>query len=244
MILRRITQHVKDQNWFAVALDFVIVVVGILIAFQITEWNEARSERKLKGYYLERLHSDLTDTIDYLSINHKRSEAILEIINQFSGALNNPDTDDSELALKTTDYFARGTVLLNFKVNRITFDDLSSSGNLEILEPKALVTALTRLHTDFADQDQDLLVNTDWILGSEVILVTEFDWFRFDELTTHLFSSKSPADIAVDIRSAEDNLRRNAALHYWFIDALKRDYEIMIAQSQTVLEMLTQELEN
>ena len=45
MILRRITQHVKDQNWFAVALDFFIVLAGILIAFQITNWNEAKSER-------------------------------------------------------------------------------------------------------------------------------------------------------------------------------------------------------
>jgi len=42
MRLRSLTKHVKDQNWFAVALDFFIVVAGILIAFQITEWNEAR----------------------------------------------------------------------------------------------------------------------------------------------------------------------------------------------------------
>ena len=26
MLLRRITEHVKAQNWFAVALDFLIVV--------------------------------------------------------------------------------------------------------------------------------------------------------------------------------------------------------------------------
>ena len=45
MILRRITKHVKDQNWFAVCLDFFIVLAGILIAFQITNWNEAKSER-------------------------------------------------------------------------------------------------------------------------------------------------------------------------------------------------------
>ena len=42
MLLRRITKHVKDQNWFAVSLDFLIVIAGILIAFQITNWNEAR----------------------------------------------------------------------------------------------------------------------------------------------------------------------------------------------------------
>lgn len=37
MLLRRITEHVKNQNWFAVALDFLIVVVGLLIVFQISE---------------------------------------------------------------------------------------------------------------------------------------------------------------------------------------------------------------
>lgn len=31
MLLRRITQHVKDQNWTAVALDFCIIVIGIRV---------------------------------------------------------------------------------------------------------------------------------------------------------------------------------------------------------------------
>lgn len=45
MILRRITEHCKEQNWFAVAVDFLIVVIGILLAFQITEWADIRSDR-------------------------------------------------------------------------------------------------------------------------------------------------------------------------------------------------------
>ena len=44
MILRRITKHVREQDWFAVGLDFVIVVSGILIAFQITNWSTARQQ--------------------------------------------------------------------------------------------------------------------------------------------------------------------------------------------------------
>ena len=133
MLLRRITPHVKDQNWFAVGLDFFIVVVGVFIGLQVSNWNEARSERQLKGYYLERLQSDLTETIDYLSARQERSAVTLEIIDQFIVALNNPDTEDEELVLKTTNYFARGTELFDFKVTRTTFDDLSSTGNLEIL---------------------------------------------------------------------------------------------------------------
>jgi len=34
MILRRLTKHVKDQNWFAVGLDFVIVVIGVFVGMR------------------------------------------------------------------------------------------------------------------------------------------------------------------------------------------------------------------
>ena len=64
MLLRRITQHVKDQNWFAVGLDFVIVVAGILIAFQITNWNEARGDRQREAQILRDISTDITADIE------------------------------------------------------------------------------------------------------------------------------------------------------------------------------------
>lgn len=49
MFLRRfmgtIKGQVRDLNWFMVVLDFVIVVVGVLLAFQITNWNDGRKAR-------------------------------------------------------------------------------------------------------------------------------------------------------------------------------------------------------
>ena len=59
MILRRLTKHVNDQNWFAVVLDFFIVVAGILIAFQITNWSEAQKEDTFERQYLERLRDEI-----------------------------------------------------------------------------------------------------------------------------------------------------------------------------------------
>ena len=64
MLLRSITKHVREQNWFAVALDFFIVVAGILIAFQITEWNEGQSNKSLEKQYLDRLLTDLNGSLE------------------------------------------------------------------------------------------------------------------------------------------------------------------------------------
>lgn len=46
MLLRSITRHVKDQNWFAVALDFVIVVIGVAIAMMGQQWLAERQQRE------------------------------------------------------------------------------------------------------------------------------------------------------------------------------------------------------
>ena len=45
MILRSITKHVRDQNWFAVALDFIIVVLGVGMALAAGEWLNARAQK-------------------------------------------------------------------------------------------------------------------------------------------------------------------------------------------------------
>ena len=58
MILRRLTEHVKAQNWFAVALDFVIVVLGVFVAMQVSNWNAARSERAHADYLVSALHAE------------------------------------------------------------------------------------------------------------------------------------------------------------------------------------------
>lgn len=55
MLLRRITEHVKAQNWFAVGIDFVIVVVGVFIGIQVANWNDQRAARSETNRTLELL---------------------------------------------------------------------------------------------------------------------------------------------------------------------------------------------
>ena len=66
MLLRRVSEHVKGQSWTAVAIDFLIVVVGILIAFQITQWNEARKAGEREAYVVAQLAADMR-TIEQLA---------------------------------------------------------------------------------------------------------------------------------------------------------------------------------
>ena len=60
MILRRITEHVKTQNWTAVGLDFVIVVVGVFIGLQVSNWNDVRGTRAAERAYLVELRTEVS----------------------------------------------------------------------------------------------------------------------------------------------------------------------------------------
>ena len=62
MILSRIIAHVKEQNWTAIAIDFLIVVLGVFIGTQVSNWNSARAERERREQVKEILLADLHDS--------------------------------------------------------------------------------------------------------------------------------------------------------------------------------------
>jgi hypothetical protein len=59
MILRRVTEHVKAQNWSAVALDFFIVVVGVGVAMLGQQWLSDRQQRANMALAETALQGDL-----------------------------------------------------------------------------------------------------------------------------------------------------------------------------------------
>lgn len=58
MLLRRVIDHVREQNWTAVGIDFVIVVVGVFVGIQVSNWNDSRRGAEQQQRYIERLASD------------------------------------------------------------------------------------------------------------------------------------------------------------------------------------------
>jgi len=59
MPIRRISEHIKQQNWFAVWLDLVIVFLAVFIGLQADNWNDERIARQTAKIYYARLIGDL-----------------------------------------------------------------------------------------------------------------------------------------------------------------------------------------
>ena len=64
MILRRLAQSLKEQNWTAITIEFVLLVLGVFLGIQAANWNEARGDRSREAVYLASLMQDLRSDID------------------------------------------------------------------------------------------------------------------------------------------------------------------------------------
>lgn len=63
MILSRVIEHVKKQSWTAIALDFIIVVMGVFIGMQVTNWNAARDFDRRETDLLIELRRELDSNL-------------------------------------------------------------------------------------------------------------------------------------------------------------------------------------
>jgi hypothetical protein len=59
MVVRRFREHIADHNWFAVAVDVGIVVLGVFLGTQVSNWNEARLDSARAEDYRTRLAAEL-----------------------------------------------------------------------------------------------------------------------------------------------------------------------------------------
>ncbi len=160
MLLRSLTKHVKDQNWFAVFLDFFIVVVGILIAFQINNWNEARGEQRAEVKFLLSLEEDMEGSImevDSVISQLETHDAARQILFEFSVGKKQNVTPNKfpELAHRALWSFAS----VELKVT--TFETLQSSGRLGVIGDDGIVTSLQDLAAlmDEAEFEEQLEVH-------------------------------------------------------------------------------------
>jgi len=147
MILRRIIEHVRAQNWTAIAIDFFIVVFGVFIGIQLGNWNEARQERAEQRQVEVRLREDfrllderLTDALDF------HEETILALNTLRTAIERGAARDDEDEAIRIA--VIRGLSYPSFVRKSATYSELLASGRLNLIRDDALRTALAIYNED------------------------------------------------------------------------------------------------
>jgi hypothetical protein len=141
MLLRRITEHVRTQNWFAVGIDFLIVVLGVLLAFQITEWNAERAERVRSQEYLSRISADLMVDIATLQRHREFWEQVAghgQVAIRYAETGNTDGVTEWEILRS----FLHASQSWQFAFVDSTYSELRSAGELGLIPGPELRSAL------------------------------------------------------------------------------------------------------
>ena len=124
MLLRRIMKHVIAQNWFAVGVDFVIVVVGVVIGIEVANWNDVRNNKAGLVASLERLDKEVSQNIDIIEKVLITFEEGREDLDLGRDALNDcAFSPDAEAALERSLWDLTHDVLPNFTT--VALDELA-----------------------------------------------------------------------------------------------------------------------
>ncbi|MBI1237011.1 MAG: hypothetical protein GC188_10055 [Alphaproteobacteria bacterium] len=141
MILQNISKAIREQNWFAVALEFVIVIAGVVIGFQITAWNTDRQERAAERDTLIRLYQDIdaSRTAQIRDIGHIEQQLADQAV--VLAAL-----DACRVAPEDEMVFQRGISTLGWinppRLNRRTIDEMLASGHTRIISNRVILDGL------------------------------------------------------------------------------------------------------
>ncbi|MCP2678365.1 hypothetical protein NHF45_02340 [Maricaulaceae bacterium NA33B04] len=130
MILQNISRAIREQNYYAVALEFIIVLAGVVIGFQIQAWNEDRQVIARAEELTERLRDDLAmerlnilDTQAYYDVVIENAEVVAR---DLSG---NRPVSDQVLVIAAF----RATQFPSFPRFRSAYDELVSTGTLPLV---------------------------------------------------------------------------------------------------------------
>lgn len=61
MIIKRIADAFRRQDWFTVSLEITIVMIGIFLGLQVNSWNQSRIDRADEAVFLQALYQDVLE---------------------------------------------------------------------------------------------------------------------------------------------------------------------------------------
>jgi hypothetical protein len=144
MILRRLSEGIRKQDWFTVVVEILIVVLGVFLGLQFNNWNESRLEDRQSAEYTERLIADLRVEawnydvmIAYLEEVKSNADRALEVLD---GSL----TVSNEQFLI---YTYRATQYTDGVRRRATYDELTSTGKIGLIRDSFLRDTAASVYT-------------------------------------------------------------------------------------------------
>ena len=129
MILRRLAQAIRGQHWTTLALELLILVIGIFLGLQVDDWNESRKHQQQESVYMHKIYQDLTAMRAELEEIIQRGE---KFIGRMTAALHALEACDASYEAQSNIKFALESYQVLPGINYLdaTYNEMVASGSL------------------------------------------------------------------------------------------------------------------
>jgi hypothetical protein len=221
--------------------EIVLVVIGILIALQINNWNENRKASIQEHVYIERLIKEnqlnqerFQKKIDELTLGVKSIEGL-------SSALKNENISDSLIIVAANNFFSYGSIFHNFTSSTSTFDDLASTGNLTLISNPELRDRIVQHYAKHQEVAERVQSGINWALPVDAPLYHK-DVMKYEPYSAFLFPKESQAKLATDLKRNKITLISNASAHYWINTDTINELKKLMEDTSVLINELQKEL--
>jgi hypothetical protein len=244
MILRRISENVRSQNWFAVGLEFVIVVVGVFVGLQAQDWSTDRAERSAEHASIERLIVEYKLNLEVLNEDKEKSQITMVATERLLAMISpEPATVIADEALAQT--FLDCLTNSKFVPTIGTTNSLVASGDLRLIGDPEIQRMLTQWPTtaQVLIEWQEIERNH----GEELILGLTLDYLAWPTLLSLVDDSMRTSALESDYQGLFsskrfegllNNRRFNTRVSIGRIEALEADTQELVDRLETRLSAL------
>jgi hypothetical protein len=144
MLLRRLSEAVRKQNWFTVLIELLVVVIGVVLALQLNQWKQDHELRQREQVALARIGEELDAMVAHaeglVAIAEHRVELATLVLHALrERRLHERDRAAFEEGLGGLD------VVLMLGWTMATVDELIASGELGLVRDAELRAGLVQL---------------------------------------------------------------------------------------------------
>ena len=141
MPLRNFPAQLRAHDWIAVIIEVLVVVAGVFIGLQVSNWNEDRKESARGHEYLLRMSDELLKDVGTLKDvsafwTGVRANGLIAIGYAEDGTLHQGS------AWKTLLAYYQASQVWPYRKSDVTFQEIRSNGDLQLIRNAALRTRI------------------------------------------------------------------------------------------------------
>lgn len=225
--------------------EILLVMIGILLALQVNNWNEQKKANQKEAVYLDRLHTDLKKDDAY--INRRMQDSQQEIASYYdlihqSRNIQNTIQEFRELMAKG--YYSSEQLSLN----NSTYTELINTGNIELITNDSLKIGILDLYKHYdavAKHVEEINLFSSSVLRKESEVAPRI---KYQSFASRLFDNEAffhPDDwqwinnpSSLEFRLMEETV----AIYHFKHNVFKSYFEQLLPEIESLSQLIEQEL--